>query len=62
MQFYTSLLSRDAFHAAQGQQWIDGSFGGSVPAFLAAFTKRRKLTEREIAEIRELIDESGKGK
>ena len=56
----TSLMSREQFHATQSQQLIDSSFGGSVPAFLAAFTKRRKLTEREIAEIRKLIDSCGR--
>ena len=57
----TSLLSRDAFRAAQSEQLIDDAFGGSVPAFLAAFTRRRKLSEQEIAEIREMIDERGRG-
>ena len=56
----TSLISREEFKAAQSQQLIDGSFGGSLPAFLAAFTKRRALSESEISEIRKLIDSGGK--
>ncbi len=56
----TSLISREEFKASQSQQLIDGSFGGSLPAFLAAFTKRRALSENEIKEIRELIDSCGK--
>ena len=56
----TSLISRSAFKSAQSEQVIDGSFGGSLPAFLAAFTQRRPLSEDEIKEIRELIDSCGK--
>jgi len=55
-----SLLNREAYHAVKSEQLIDSSFGGSVPAFLAAFTKRRQLSEAEIAELRALIDGLGK--
>ena len=56
------LLSREAYMAARSEQFIDSSFGGSVPAFLAAFTRRRELSEAEIAELRKLIDGMGKEK
>ena len=36
-----------------------GTFGGSLPAFLAAFTKRKKLSETELAEIRDMIHRMG---
>ena len=55
-----SRLSREAYRAVQSEQLIDGSFGGSVPAFLAAFTRRRKLSEAEVAELRALIEGLGK--
>ena len=51
-----SLLSREAYRAQQSEQFIDSSFGGSVPAFLAAFTRRRALSDGEIRELRALID------
>ena len=52
----SSLLSRDDFRAAQGAQFIGESYGGSLPAFIAAFTARRGLSEAEAAEIQALID------
>ena len=55
-----SLLDRESYVATQSEQLIDSSFGGSVPAFLAAFTKRRSLSEAEVAELRALIEGLGK--
>ena len=55
-----SLLDKEAYAAAQSEQLIESSFGGSVPAFLAAFTRRRQLSEAEVAELRALIDGLGK--
>ena len=51
-----SRMSRETYEAVKSEQLIDSSFGGSVPAFLAAFTRRRKLTEAEVKELRALID------
>ena len=53
----TALLSRDEFYARRSQQFVEESFGGSLPAFLAAFAARKPLTEQEVAEIRRLIEE-----
>ncbi len=58
----TARLTREEFYAAQGEQLIETSFAGSLPAFLAAFAARRTLTEGEIAEIRALIDGYDAGK
>lgn len=52
----TSLLSRDEFYARQSEKFVDDTFGGSLPAFLAAFTKRKALSEKEVDEIRRMID------
>ena len=54
----TSLISKDEFYAAQSEQFVDETFHGSLPAFLAAFTTRKKLSEEEIAELQSLIDQS----
>jgi len=51
-----SLMTRDEFLAAKGEQFINKSFGGSLPQFVAAFTRRNRLSEKEIMEIRRLID------
>ena len=55
----TSLLSRQEFYARHSKKYVDETFSGSLPAFLAAFTSEKKLTAEEIAEIRELIDKAG---
>ena len=52
----TSRISRADFDAMQGTQLVNESYGGSLPAFIAAFTARRPLTEAEAAEIQKLID------
>lgn len=52
----TSLLSQQEFTARQSEQFVDETFHGSLPAFLAAFSRRSKLTEEEVAELQNLID------
>ena len=58
----TSLISRDEFYAMQSRQFVEDTFEGSLPAFLAAFTKDRALTAEEAAKIRKMIDEAEGGK
>ena len=57
----TARLSREEFYAARSQRFVEETFQGSLPAFIAAFTKRKSLTEQEIAEIKAMIDRAGKG-
>ena len=54
----TSLISRQNFYAVQSEKFVEETFSGSLPAFLAAFTTRKKLSEEEIAELQALIDQS----
>lgn len=56
----TSKISKREFYAVQSEQFVDETFGGSLPAFLAAFTTRKALTAAEIAEIQQMIDSYGK--
>ena len=56
----TSKLSKSEFSAVQSEQFVDETFDGSLPAFLAAFTTRKALTAEEIAEIQQMIDSYGK--
>ena len=51
----SSLLSRDEFYAAQSEEVVEESFSGSLPAFIAAFTSRKRLSDEEVEEIREMI-------
>ena len=52
----TSLVSRDEVQAAEIDELVEKKFEGSLPAFIAAFTKHKKLTPAEIDEIRKMID------
>lgn len=52
----TALMSKNEFGAAQGEQFLSAAFDGSLPQFLTAFTRRRKLSTKEIDEIQNLID------
>ena len=54
----TSLISRQDFYAVQSEKFVEETFSGSLPAFLAAFTTRKKLSEEESAELQALIDQS----
>lgn len=51
-----ALISREEYQSLQGCRFIDGSFGGSLPSFLAAFTRKRKLSGEEIRQLREMIE------
>lgn len=55
------LLSREEFYAIQSEQFVENTFAGSLPAFIAAFTSRKKLSEKELEEIRRMIDAYGEG-
>ena len=52
----TSLISREEFFARHSEQYVQENFGGSLPAFLAAFSTRRKLSDKEIEEMQHLIE------
>lgn len=55
----TSLLSRQMFQARQSEEIIEESFAGSLPAFVAAFTSRKKLSTKEIKELKKIIENNG---
>ena len=42
----------------QSREFVDETFGGSLPKFLAAFTSRKKLSAEEVEQLRRLIDEN----
>jgi len=52
----TSLVSRDEFYARQSEKFVEETFHGSLPAFLAAFGSRKKLSDSEIDELQKVID------
>lgn len=53
----TSLISREEFFARHSEQYVQETFGGSLPAFIAAFGSRKKLSDSEIEEMKRLIEE-----
>lgn len=55
----TSVLSKEEVQVAQSEQFLSETFGGSLPAFIAAFTSKNKLTRKEVSEILKLIDTIG---
>jgi predicted transcriptional regulator len=57
----SSLISKSEFYALQSERFVEETFSGSLPAFIAAFTKRKALSADEIEEIRRLIDEYAEG-
>ena len=52
----TSLISREEFFALQSEQFVEETFDGSLPAFLAAFGFRKKLSDEEVEELKKVID------
>ena len=57
----TSLVSKDEVQASELEQFVDRTFEGSLPAFVAAFTKHRKLSDKEIDAVQAMIDRYRKG-
>ncbi|MGM9659254.1 MAG: BlaI/MecI/CopY family transcriptional regulator [Faecousia sp.] len=52
----TSLVSKEDVQAAELEELVDKTFDGSLPAFVAAFTRHQKITEKEIDAVQEMID------
>lgn len=53
----TVLISKEQYCAQQSRQFVEDTFQGSLPAFLAAFSSGKRLTEQEIAQLRQMIAE-----
>ena len=52
----TSLISREEYYARHSEQYVEENFGGSLPAFLAAFGTRKKLSDQEIEDLQKVIE------
>ena len=50
------MVSQVDYAALQSEQFVEETFAGSLPQFLAAFTRRKKLSAEEIGELQKLID------
>lgn len=54
----TALISREEFYSMQSKKYVEDTFAGSLPAFVAAFTQNSSLTAEEADAIRKLIDQA----
>lgn len=52
----TSLVSKDEAQASEIDELVEKKFEGSLPAFIAAFTRHQKISEQEIDEVQQMID------
>lgn len=57
----SSLISREEYYSLQSEKFVEETFEGSLPAFLAAFTARKGLSAEEVEQLRKLVDEYGEG-
>ena len=52
----TALVTREQFYAMQSERFVEETFAGSLPAFIAAFAKRKNISREELAQIRAMLD------
>lgn len=57
----TSLISREDFYSAKSERFVEETFQGSLPAFVAAFMSRKALSDSEAEEIQKMIDKYRQG-
>lgn len=57
----TSLISKEDAQAGEIDELVEKKFEGSLPAFIAAFTKRKDMSDRELDEVQQMIDRIRKG-
>lgn len=57
----TSLISKKELYSLQSERFVQETFDGSLPAFVAAFASRKKLSPEDIAELRRIVDEYEEG-
>lgn len=57
----SSILTKEEFGAAQSERIIEDTFDGSLPAFIAAFASRKKLSAKDVEEIQKMINEIREG-
>ncbi len=54
-----AVMSREEFYARKSESFVQETFDGSLPAFLAAFTARKRLTAEEVRQLREMVARYG---
>ena len=57
----TPLITKEAAQASEIEELVEKKFEGSLPAFVAAFTKRQALSDRDLDELQQMIDRIRRG-
>lgn len=57
----TSLISKEEFNASKSEKFVQETYDGSLPAFIAAFMSHKKLSSGDIDEIQKMIDKYREG-
>ena len=57
----TSLVSKEEVQAAEIHEMVEKTFEGSLPAFIAAFTRHQRMSDKELDQIQAMIDRHRKG-
>jgi len=57
----SALVTKDEVQAAEINEMVEKTFEGSLPAFIAAFTKHQKISDKELDAVQEMIDRYRKG-
>lgn len=57
----SALIQKEDFYAEQSKIFVEENFEGSLPRFLAAFTRRSKLSDQDVQELKKLINEHQEG-
>ena len=57
----TSLISKEEAEASEIEDLVEKKFGGSLPAFVAAFTKHQSISENDLDEMQRMIDRIRRG-
>lgn len=53
----TSLISEEEWKAKQSELFLEKTYEGNLPMFVSAFTKKKKLSQKDIDELKKLIEE-----
>ncbi len=57
----TSLISKEEAERSEIESFVESKFGGSLPAFVAAFTRQQTLSDSDLDEVQKMIDRIRKG-
>jgi len=52
----SALVTKDQVQASEIEEMVEKTFEGSLPAFVAAFTRHQKISQKEIEEVQRMID------